>query len=272
MPAPVAIAVAAHPDDVEFGMAGTLLLLKRAGWSTHYLNLSSGNCGSVEMSAQQTRDTRREEAQRAAAILGAGWHPPWCDDLEILYEVPLLRKLAAVIRQVKPSIVLTHYPEDYMEDHMNACRLAVSAAFVHGAPNFVTDPETETFAEDVALYHAMPHGLCDGLRRPVEPDLFVDTTTVLEQKLEALSAHRSQQQWLGSSQGMSSYLQTMLDFSGRLGASCGCEHAEAWRRHLHWGFSAKEIDPLSEALAGHTRPGGRISPPRQAGLAGGRSS
>jgi LmbE family N-acetylglucosaminyl deacetylase len=251
---PTAIAIAAHPDDVEFGMAGTLLLLRRAGWSIHCLNLSSGNCGSVEMNAQETRDARRAEAQRAAGILGATWHPPFCDDLEILYEVPLLRKLAAVVRGVKPSVVLTHYPEDYMEDHMNACRLAVSAAFAHGMPNFVTDPEAAPFDEDVALYHAMPHGLCDALRRPAEPDLFVDTSPVLEQKLEALSAHRSQQGWLDASQGMSSYLRTMLDFSRCVGEMAGgWEHAEGWRRHLHWGLSAEEIDPLGEALAGSIR-------------------
>lgn len=235
-------------------MAGTLLLLGRAGWTLHYLNVSSGNCGSLRMDAAQTRDTRRAEAQAAAAILGATWHPPWCDDLEVLYEVASLRKLAAVVRQAKPSVVLTHYPEDYMEDHMNACRLAVTAAFAHGMPNFVTDPPAEPYQGDVALYHAMPHGLCDGLRRPAEPDLFVDTTAVIDRKLEALSAHRSQQGWLDASQGMSSYLQTMLDFSRRVGALSGaCEHAEGWRRHLHWGFSAGEIDPLAEALAPHVR-------------------
>ena len=47
MPERSAIAIAAHPDDIEFYMAGTLLLLKQAGWKIHYLNLSSGNCGST---------------------------------------------------------------------------------------------------------------------------------------------------------------------------------------------------------------------------------
>ena len=45
---PSAIAIAAHPDDIEFCMAGTLLLLKRAGWEIQYLNVSRGNLGSVE--------------------------------------------------------------------------------------------------------------------------------------------------------------------------------------------------------------------------------
>ena len=125
---PSAIAIAAHPDDIEFCMAGTLLLLKRAGWEIHCLNLSSGNLGSVEYSSAKTRLVRRGEAKRAAKILGAHWHPPMCDDLEILYEVKTLRRLAAVIRDVKPAVVLTHSPQDYMEDHTNTSRLAVTAS------------------------------------------------------------------------------------------------------------------------------------------------
>lgn len=51
-----------------------------------------------------------------------------------------LRQVAAVVRMAKPDIVLTHSPQDYMEDHMAASRLAVTAAFAHGIPNFQTDP------------------------------------------------------------------------------------------------------------------------------------
>ncbi|MDG2125455.1 MAG: PIG-L family deacetylase, partial [Verrucomicrobiales bacterium] len=40
------MAIGAHPDDIEFMMAGTLLLLQKQGWEVHYMNLSSGNCGS----------------------------------------------------------------------------------------------------------------------------------------------------------------------------------------------------------------------------------
>src|SRR2546428_11048654 len=113
---PSAIAIAAHPDDIEFQMAGTLLLLKKAGCETHYLNLSTGNLGSVEFSAAKTRAVRRQEAQEAARILGAKWHPPMCDDLEILYELKTLRRLAAGIPEGRPTIVLTHPPQGYMEE------------------------------------------------------------------------------------------------------------------------------------------------------------
>src|SRR2546428_1171659 len=84
-----AIAIAAHPDDIEFYMAGTLLLLTQAGYETHYLNLASGHCGSVQYSAARTRAIRRREAQQAATILGAHYHPSLTDDLEIFYELKI---------------------------------------------------------------------------------------------------------------------------------------------------------------------------------------
>jgi len=104
----IALAIAAHPDDIEFCMAGTLLLLKEAGWATHYLNLASGQCGSAQYSAARTRMVRRREAQRAAALLGCQFHPPFLEDLAIFYDAATLRRVAAVIRRVRPAIVLTH--------------------------------------------------------------------------------------------------------------------------------------------------------------------
>ena len=127
----VAIAVAAHPDDVEFMMGGTLLLLKQAGWDIHYLNVSSGNCGSQKTGPEETAKVRASEARRAAELLGATFHPGFSNDLEILYDVGHLRKLAAILHEVAPDVVLTHSPQDYMEDHENVSRLAVTAAFTH---------------------------------------------------------------------------------------------------------------------------------------------
>ncbi|MCW3109024.1 MAG: family deacetylase, partial [Segetibacter sp.] len=93
-----AIAIAAHPDDIELMMAGTLLLLKKAGYEIHYLNLSSGNVGSIQYDSETTAKIRLEEAKKAAEILAAHYHPPFCNDLEIFYDLTTLRQLAAIIR------------------------------------------------------------------------------------------------------------------------------------------------------------------------------
>ena len=249
MPKPSAIAIGAHPDDIEFYMAGTLLRLRELGWEIHYFNLSSGNCGSVKLSPSKTRKIRKQEAQNAAKILGAKYHPSIADDLEIVFSVPLLRQVSTVIRKVRASIVLTHSPQDYMEDHTETCRLAVTAAFTHGMPNFKSEPREETYDHNVTVYHAMPHGLRDPLRRRIIPGQFINTAPSQKTKLRALKAHESQQNWLDSSQGLNSYLKTMDDFSSELGQMSGCfGHAEGWRRHLHYGFSATNSDPLKVAL------------------------
>ena len=123
-----AIAIFAHPDDVEFMAAGTMILLAKAGYELHYFLLCSGNCGAVSLGPNEIRGVREAEARKAAEIIGAEFHPCISDDLELVYSVENLRKVTAVIRHAHPEIVLTHSPQDYMEDHMIASRLAVSAA------------------------------------------------------------------------------------------------------------------------------------------------
>jgi LmbE family N-acetylglucosaminyl deacetylase len=249
VPQKTAIAIGAHPDDIEFYMAGTLLMLKKAGCEIHYLNLSSGNCGSTEYNAATTRSIRNNEARAAAKILDAHFHDSITDDLEIIYSVALLRKLAAIIREVKPSVVLTHPPQDYMEDHTNTCRLAVTAAFARGMPNFKSTPSRAIADCPTTVYHSMPHSLRDALRRKVMAGAYVNTTATQKTKLDALAAHKSQQRWLDVSQGLNSYLLKMEDMSLELGRlSKKFQHAEGWRRHLHFGFCGPDDDPLRTTL------------------------
>jgi N-acetylglucosamine malate deacetylase 1 len=246
-----AIAIAAHPDDIEFSMAGTLLLLCEAGWEIHYLNLASGNCGSSQYSAARTRVVRAREARASARLLGAQYHPSYLDDLEIVYDSRTLQRLTAIIREVQPTVILTHSPQDYMEDHMNTSRLVVTAAFARGMPNYRTRPPRRVTDQPVTIYHAMPHGLRDSLRQRIVPGAFVNTTPVHATKRAALACHRSQKEWLDRSQGMDSYLRAMDEMSRAVGKLSGrFPHAEGWRRHSHLGFSPDEADSLGEALRG----------------------
>ena len=249
MSRPRVLAVAAHPDDIEFVMAGTLCLLHESGWDAHYMNLSSGNLGSTVTPPAETARIRRQEAREAARLLQASWHPPICDDLQIFYEDASLRRLCAVIREVEPDVILTHSPQDYMEDHMTTARLTVTAAFARGIPGYRTRPPRPATARSVTIYHANPHGLRDGLRRLVQPGAFVDTTAVHARKRAALALHASQRRFLDTTQRMDDYLKTMDAFSRRVGRLSGrFRHAEGWRRHAHYGFGEEGHDPLREAL------------------------
>ena len=247
----VAFAVVAHPDDIEFMMAGTLILLGKSGYELHYMNLGNGSGGSTIMDAKETARVRTIEAREAAEVLGAVYHEPLTDDLTIFYTPELCARMGAVMREVNPMITLLPSINDYMEDHMITARLGVTAAFMRNIPNYPTDPPKDAVFTESAVYHAQPAGLRDPVTRQiVDPDVFVDITSMMEQKTRALSCHRSQKEWLDKSQGMDSYLKTMDELAAEMGRLSGCyEFAEGWRRRLHLGFSGDpDFDPLTEAL------------------------
>lgn len=254
-----AFAVAAHPDDIEFFMSGTLMLLGAAGYEIHYLNVANGCCGTSQYDAAAIARIRREEAMSAATSIGAVFHESLCDDLAIFYDRPTLAKLASVMREVAPEILLTHSPADYMEDHTNTCRLAVTAAFSRGMPNFPVDPRRPPVSNKVTVYHAQPYSNRGPLRQLVEPEMFVDVTSVEVRKVAMLACHASQKLWLDESQGHDSYLQTLRDLDeevGRMSSLFKC--AEGWRRRLHLGFCGEHDDPLLAALRERAY---RVKPP-----------
>ncbi|MEO8270626.1 MAG: PIG-L family deacetylase, partial [Aureliella sp.] len=210
---------------------------------------ANGCYGSQSLEPAQCSAVRLSEAQAAAALIPATFYPPICDDMEILYTPQLLRQVAAVIRQAQPQIVLTHAPLDYMEDHQNAARLAVSATFTRSMPGFVTSPPLPAYDGSVAIYHAQPHGNRTPLGELVEPTHFVDVSPLVDRKRELLAAHASQDQWLGASQGISAYLETMVELNSEVGQLSGqFKLAEGWRQHLNLGFSPAGFDPLRDAL------------------------
>ena len=238
-------AVGCHPDDIEFMMSGTLMRLKEAGYEIHYMNVANGSCGSDVLERDDIVRIRREESMAAAALIGAVYHESISNDLEVFYERELLFRMGAVMREVAPDIILTHSPVEYMEDHSNTCRLAVSAAFSRGMKNFLTIPETATVTKTVTIYHCLPYGLQTPLREPVSADLYIDVTEVMDKKSEMLSCHKSQKEWLDVSQGMDSYLTTMEEQCSAIGEMSGeFKYAEGWRRHLHLGLCDVDTDPL----------------------------
>lgn len=244
-------AIAAHPDDIEFMMAGTLILLGRAGYELHLMTLANGSCGTQVHDAATIIRIRRAEAQDAARSIGAIFHESLVDDLEIFYERETLRRLAAVVREVAPEIILTQSTQEYMEDHMNTTRLVLTAAFARGMPNYPVTPPTPITDQPVTIYHALPYSLCDPLRRRIHPDLFVEITDVLPDKRAMLARHRSQKEWLDVSQRLDSYLTTMEEMARAVGQQSGAfAYAEGWTRHLHLGYCAENADPLADALDG----------------------
>jgi N-acetylglucosamine malate deacetylase 1 len=246
---PVVLAIGCHPDDIEFMMGGTLCLLKELSADIHCMNLANGNCGTREYDRREIELIRAAEAQQAAAYLGASWYPSICNDMEVVYDLDLVRKVAAVVRRIKPDIVLVPALQDYMEDHMNTARIAVTAVFARGMPNFTTIPHEEPILKDIALYHALPYGLHNGLGIKITPHFFIDISAVMAEKTTMLSYHRSQRNWLDDSQKLDSYLQTMRDMSAQVGSDSGkFAFAEGWIHHNPLGYSEAGFKPLENLL------------------------
>jgi len=243
-----AFAIASHPDDIDYMMAGTLVALKDVGYEIHYMNVANGSCGTNQYDHETIIKMRREEAKNSAEVIGAHFHESLTDDLEVFYTKELLERLIPVVREVNPEIILTHGPYDYMEDHINCGRLAVTAAFARGMTPAPCVPQISPVNSKVTVYHSMPHSITDQLRRPVIPGLFVDVEDALELKKQMLGCHVSQEAWLGTSQG-SAFINDMMERCRYFGKLSGkYKFAEGWVRHSHVGFCDPSDDPLTKAL------------------------
>jgi LmbE family N-acetylglucosaminyl deacetylase len=245
-----AFAIGAHPDDVEFMVAGILILLKQAGYEPHIMTVATGSCGTVEHDREEIVKIREQEAKDAAGIIGAIYHPGFVDDIQIYYEPDLLARISAIIREVDPEIILIPSLRDYMYDHENTGRLVITAAFSRGMKNFLTKPKRDPVKSDVYIYHALPYGLRDGLRRIIIPGGYVNISSVVEEKQKMLACHKTQQLWLDTSQGMNKYLRAMREMSATVAKMSGQDwsYAEGFVRHNYLGFSSQDKDILKEIL------------------------
>ena len=243
------LAAGAHPDDIEFFMVGTLLLLKAAGAEIHMWNVADGDCGTTVHDRDTIARIRASESEASAKLAGAILHPSIAHDLTIQHEPALIAQTVSLVRQIRPQILLVPSPEDYMEDHQNAARLLVTGAFARGAPNYVGDPPVPAWDGPVAIYHAMPAGMRNMLRRLIRSGQYVDIGSVLEQKRKLLGCHASQREWLDVSQWMDFYIDEMVGLCHQCGELSGrFEYAEGWRRHLHYGYGPEDYDPLKDVL------------------------
>ncbi len=236
----------AHPDDAEFMCAGTLALLHKRGWQVHIATMTPGDCGTVEHSREQISKIRKAEAAEAAAVLDGTYHCLECGDAFIMYDRPTLLKAIELVRKVRPTIVLTLSPSDYMVDHETASKLAQTACFCCGVVNIQT-PGAQPFEPVPYLYYADPIEGKDKFGAEVRPGLVVDITGVMEIKERMLCCHRSQRNWLLKHHGMDDYLLMMRAFAEKRGSLIGTVFAEGFRQHLGHAYPQ---DDLLEAELG----------------------
>ncbi|HLF72512.1 MAG TPA: PIG-L deacetylase family protein [Dehalococcoidia bacterium] len=191
-----ALVIAAHPDDADFGAAGTAYLWSQNGWQFYYLVCTNGAKGSDDesISAPELIKLRRQEQRAAAAILGVKDvffldH----EDGELVANRDLLGDVVRVIRELKPYAVFTHDPEAIIvrdafinhSDHRVTGQVAIDAVYPAARDRL-------NFPEQIAS-GLKPHKVSEIYIWGSEKANFeVDITDAIEIKTKALRAHASQ--------------------------------------------------------------------------------
>lgn len=230
---PRILAIHAHPDDIEFLCAGTLALLKQKGCHISMANMTPGDKGSAEHSAEEIANIRRSEGQKSADLLGAEFYSVEFRDLEIDVDNASRKRVTEILRKARPDIVITASPICYMTDHEVTSRLVRDACFCASVPNYKTDqwdaaPPTERIPW---LYYMDPVDGIDWFGDPIEPHFVVDITKVFPLKLDMLACHESQRAWLQRQHGMDEYLDSCKRWSAKRGAKTGHMYGEGFRQH-----------------------------------------
>ena len=171
------LAVAAHPDDAEIGCGGALVLAASAGLTVAVVDLTRG-----ERSTSGTVEQRDEERARAAELLGLSRRFTLDLPDTALGTDPSHRDaLAALLRELRPRIVLAPHTDDRHPDHAAAGQLARAAAFLAGVVRARPGEPHRTRR----LYHYPLH-------HPFEPSFVLDVSAVWDRRMQAVRAYTSQ--------------------------------------------------------------------------------
>jgi N-acetylglucosamine malate deacetylase 1 len=250
------LALGAHPDDVEIGCSGTLRQLHELGLEIHVATMTAGDCGSHQLSPEAISQKRREEAEKACALLGATYHCVGSSDFCIFNDDIHNRRVTALVRNVAPDIVFTHPPGDYLLDHENTSLLGRNACFYAPVPNYDTSGLTKA-GPISQVPHLFYFDLMEGVDifgKRVAPRFYVDISEQIEFKLEMLAQHASQREWLLAHHGIDDYLVSIQSWAAVRGREASAvsgrkiPHAEAFRQHR--GHAYPPINVLQELLAG----------------------
>ncbi len=185
------LALAAHRDDVEQTCGGTLLKMAERGYHTGILDLTQG-----EMGTRGTLEDRAREAAEAARILKVAWrHALDIPDgrVENTWENRL--KVARVLREQRPRVLILPYWEGRHPDHYAASILGYEAAFISGLAKLAVSSQLSAGSEpigDSALPHRPFKIIYASLYRDVRPSFVVDITDQFEARFASLMAYKSQ--------------------------------------------------------------------------------
>ncbi len=235
----IVLGIFSHPDDAEFICAGTLSLLKNAGYKIRIATLAPGDKGTAEFSKEKISRIRMAEGAKSAKLLTADYYCLDFEDVYIIYDRESINKTTALIRKIRPSIVFTASPDDYMIDHEITSRLVQTACFASGMKNL--EISDDPFEPVPYLYYCDPMEGKDKLGNPVIPAMYADITGEMDMKEKMLACHESQRNWLMAHHKMDEYILSMKRFGEQRGKEINRKYAEGFRQHLGHGFPQENI-------------------------------
>jgi LmbE family N-acetylglucosaminyl deacetylase len=190
------LTVTAHPDDVDFGFAGTVAVMTAAGIDVSYCIVTDGDAGGAELGIprDEMAPLRRDEQRAAAAVVGVhDVHFLGYPDGRVQPSLELRRDITSVIRRVRPQRVYLQSPERIWTrmypshpDHLAAGEAAICAVYPD-ARNRWAHPELEVEGLEPWTVEEAWVGI-----GPDGPTHYVDVTDTVDRKIEALRCHKSQ--------------------------------------------------------------------------------
>lgn len=172
------LALGAHPDDVELSIGGTVAKLVDRGRSVVIADLTRGEIGS-----RGSPETRAEEAEKAARVLGVAERVNLdLGDGALQDNLENRSRLVGLIREFRPAIILANHWNDLHPDHMAAGLLIRSVMYASGFLRYPAEGEPFRTRE---VFFYMAH-------LPFEPALVVDISAYHDKKMEAIGCYASQ--------------------------------------------------------------------------------
>lgn len=221
------LAVGAHPDDLEILCGGTLARFVREGSEVIMCHATVGDKGSFVHTPEEIARIRTAEATRAAELCGAKHVTLGLRDGEVLASDREQRRLVVdLVREVRPDLVITHSPDDYMADHNEISRLVFDCSFLATLPLLETGKPPHDTVTPIYFMETI-----SGLG--FSPTEFVDVTGVIDVKAAMLEAHESQLSWLRDHDGVD-IVQQMKTTNAYRGQQCGVAYAESFTPCLTW--------------------------------------
>src|SRR5690348_36035 len=227
------LAFAAHPDDVELGCAGTLMVHAAIGMRVGVADLTEG-----ELGTRGTAKSRKSEAAAAAAVMGLHLR----DNLRLAdgffqndrtHQLELIK----VIRKYRPEIILANAMEDRHPDHGRAARLIAESCFLAGLRKIKTaiDGQLQQEWRPKQVLHFIQD-------RYIEPHLIIDISSVMEKKMEAIRCFKTQFLAAGDNEPQTyistpSFFDSVVYRAKMMGKMIGVEYGEGFTSEKKIGIS-----------------------------------